>query len=224
MVASPPASSCRGAVLVPGRRMLHQIHAFTLDCSQALLRSSPVHLHIPVAARPAENLPSWEMPSRGHVPGTALHPFFRRCPAGQDRQRCPPWRRGQGRGYSTVQRVAGAAALTAALSEVDVSVCLKNLIKKGFKCFWGLFVCCVFFLSQGCSAATAHPSLGWAMLSCWVQALHCAGDKLSAWVGMKGPQVPSAKKLNEPLMNDFFFPFLLSLTPTPSSGLMELGL
>lgn len=174
-VASPAASSCRGAVLVPGRRAVHQICAFTLDCAQVPLCSSTVYpQYIPAPARPAENLPSWDMPSRGHVPTPALGTLVQHC-AG----------------------VTRAAAPTAALPEVSA---LKNL-KKGW----------VFFFPQGCSAAAAHPDLGWVMLSCWVGDLHCAGPAVSAWTGMKGPEVPSAKTLNEPLMNNFFFPFLLSL-------------
>lgn len=65
-----------------------------------------------------------------------------------------------------------------------------------------------FFSSQGWSAATAHSGSWWAMLSIWVQALSCAGHATSAWLGVTGPQVPSAKGLTEPLMNNFFFPLL----------------
>lgn len=58
------------------------------------------------------------------------------------------------------------------------------------------------FSSQMWSAATAHPGLWWTMLSIWVQVL--------GWPGVTEPQVPSAKALTEPLINNLFFPFLLS--------------
>lgn len=48
------------------------------------------------------------------------------------------------------------------------------------------------------------------MLSIWVQALDSAGCAASAWLGVTEPQVPSAKGLTEPLMNNWFFLFLLS--------------
>ena len=74
-------------MLVLGRRVLHPTCAFTADGSRVPLRSSPVLLHTPAAGRPAENLPSWELPSRGHIPGTARSPFSQRGLAGRDRQR-----------------------------------------------------------------------------------------------------------------------------------------
>lgn len=45
------------------------------------------------------------------------------------------------------------------------------------------------------------------MLSIWVQALSCAGHATPAWLGVTEPQVPSAKGLTEPLMNNLFFLF-----------------
>lgn len=58
-------------------------NAFTLDCSQALLHFSLVHLHIPALARPAENLPSWETPGRGGVCAcSGTQPLLPEVPSG----------------------------------------------------------------------------------------------------------------------------------------------
>lgn len=167
-------------------------NAFTLDCSQALLCFSLVHLHIPAPARPAENPPSWETPGRGYVPTLALSLFFQRCPAGQDRQH----RGALGSWSCTAGWVAGTQ-----LSELDYSDCLKTFLK------FLKIIFSNFFSSQGWSAATAYPGSRGTMLSIWVQALGCA---TSAWPGETEPQVPSAKGLTEPLINNLFLPFLLS--------------
>lgn len=73
----------------------------------------------------------------------------------------------------TGQALAGAAPPTVELPAVDAHVCHK-IITKGFVGFFYFF-----FPSRGCSAAPARSSLGWAMLSCWVQPLRCAAHAVS---------------------------------------------